>query len=143
MADDDKAQAPHWMRYRIDRLQATLSILVTAQQHPFDARLRSRLPDRSGIYAINQKGVDPGQYLRAGKTSVSLRQRVYVNHFMGDQKGNLRRQLVASGLCKDLGEAKRWIRQNCEVRFLIVEDQAERDRLEHFMLSVLEPKFCD
>jgi len=62
---------------------------------------------------------------------------------MGNQDGNLRAQLVANGDCSDLESAKSWIRKNCEVRYLEVDDSSTRASFEHFMLAVLQPKFCD
>ena len=62
---------------------------------------------------------------------------------MGNQDGNLRAQLVSSGECSDMEHAKNWIRENCSVRYLEIDDSSTRANLEHFMLAVLEPKFCD
>lgn len=64
---------------------------------------------------------------------------------MGSQEGNLRAQLVKDGVSSDREEAKLWIRENCTAQWL---EKAELDRLgieikwaEHFMLSVLRPRF--
>jgi hypothetical protein len=64
---------------------------------------------------------------------------------MGNQKGNLRAQLQrdkARG-CADSRSAKDYIREHLVVQVLVVADKAERDRLEHFMLAVLEPTYYD
>ena len=66
---------------------------------------------KPGIYRIFDVG-EPHETVRAGRTKTAaggLRQRVYQNHLMGDQKGNLRAQLVAGGVCADLEGAKRLI----------------------------------
>ncbi|HVL49547.1 MAG TPA: hypothetical protein VM889_13405 [Candidatus Thermoplasmatota archaeon] len=83
--------------------------------------------------------------MRAGRTKgqKGLRQRVYQNHWKGDQKGNLAGQLVATGAARDLGDARRWIGENCIVRTLVIEDDEKRAWHEHFMLSVLRPRFSD
>jgi hypothetical protein len=39
--------------------------------------------------------------------------------------------------------AKRLIRESLAAQILAVEDAEERTRLEHFMLGVLRPRYCD
>ena len=75
------------------------------------------------------KGSKPGEVLRAGRTKTAaggLRQRVYRNHFMGDQPGNLRSQLVQQAVCKTIEETKDWIRANCAVQYVVIEDDELR-----------------
>lgn len=62
---------------------------------------------------------------------------------MGNQAGNLRAQLVTGGVCPDLETAKRLMRDSMVVQVLPVQDEAERAWLEHFMLGVLRPRYCD
>jgi hypothetical protein len=62
---------------------------------------------------------------------------------MGDQPGNFRAQLVKEGRCSNVQEAKTWIRENCVVQFLTVEDDQMRQWAEYFMLSLLRPQYCD
>lgn len=83
--------------------------------------------------------------LRAGRASGAggLRQRIYQNHLMGNQSGNLRAQLVRAGRCESLDEAKDWIRANCEVRFVVTAEEADLRWIEHFMLAALRPEFSD
>ena len=84
--------------------------------------------------------------MRAGKTKTAaggLRQRVYRNHYMGDQTRNLRAQLVQQGMCKSMEDTKPWIRSNCVVQYAIIEDDATRPWVEYMMLAVLQPKYCD
>jgi hypothetical protein len=103
----------------------------------------SSFPETRGVYVIKSHN---GEVLRAGKTgqgSATLRQRLYSNHLMGNQNGNLRAQLVGSGQCRDMEHAKNWIRENCLVSFLELDDSSERANVEHFMLAVLKPRFCD
>ena len=95
-----------------------------------------------GIYYISNKS---GEILRAGspKTSDSLKQRIYQNHFMGKQSGNIRSQLVKEGMCKDLNDAKTYLKERCIVRWKVIADINNRKWAEHFMLSILQPKFSD
>ena len=62
---------------------------------------------------------------------------------MGKQAGNLAAQLVANRVCPDLEAAKAHIRENLAAQILMIEDAEERRWLEHFMLGVLRPRYCD
>jgi hypothetical protein len=77
------------------------------------------------------------------RTTGGLRQRIYQNHLMGNQKGNLRSQLIADGTCLDFERAKAWIQQNSLVQFVVVGDDRLRAWAEYFLLSILRPKHCD
>lgn len=104
-----------------------------------------RCHDVHGIYRIFDPR-KPDETLRAGRTKTAtggLRQRVYENHLMGSQAGNLRAQLVGDGACADLEMAKRFIRESLAVQIIEVENEEERTWLEHFMLGVLRPRYCD
>ena len=118
--------------------------IVKADRYWFRDLTPSKLPGGPGIYVIT---TDSGEILRAGKTTATLRQRIYQNHLMGNQGGNLRTQLVSAGVCSDLEEAKNWIREHCAVQFL-EEDALDTMGIqinwaEHFMLAVLRPTFSD
>lgn len=97
----------NWNISRGEELEKILDHLITSPKHFFDENLHRSLPDLQGIYAISSKNGEEGEFLRVGRTKKGgLRQRVYQNHFMGDQKGNLRQQLVAEGICDDIESAK-------------------------------------
>jgi hypothetical protein len=136
---------PEGIASRLHALESSLARLLTSPVIRFDDRCRSALPEAHGIYRI----FDPSksdETVRAGRTKTAaggLRQRVYQNHLMGNQAGNLRAQLVAGGVCADLDAAKRLIRDSLAVQVLVFEDDQERAWLEHFMLGVLQPRYCD
>ena len=103
----------------------------------------SSFPDTRGIYMIS---TFQGEVIRAGKTgrgNATFRNRLYHDHLMSSTGGNLPMQLVESGQCDNLKHAKEWIRKNCSARIFEVIDNSKRANLEHFMLAVLEPRFCD
>jgi hypothetical protein len=130
---------------RLRALESRLAELLASPVIRFDEGCRSALPEIHGIYRIFDP-TKPHETVRAGRTKTAaggLRQRVYQNHLMGNQAGNLRAQLVADGVCADLEAAKRLIRDSLSVQFLVVEDEEERTWLEHFMLGVLRPRYCD
>ncbi len=119
--------------------------LLSSTELYFDRSLRGNLPEDPGIYAISVRRHSPGEFVRSGRADAArgLRQRVYQNHFMGSQVGNLRSQLFRAGQCSSLEEAKSWIRSNCVVQILVMKNDEERKWAEHFMLSVLHPSFSD
>ncbi len=135
-----------WLVPRLDEGKGWFDALLTSPKLLFDESLRSKLPEGHGIYAISMRNATPGDFLRAGRTKTAkggLRQRIYQNHFMGDQDGNLRKQLLRTGRCAKLEETKPWIQEHCQVQFIIVDDAQERSWAEYFILSLLRPGFCD
>jgi len=136
----------NWVQQRVHERQQILEQLLASPKIPFNDEVRSRLPSEHGLYAIYHKNAADGEVLRAGRTKTAgggLRQRVYQNHLMGNQKGNLRSQLIADGTCMDFLQAKAWIQQNCLLQFVVVGDDRLRAWAEYFMLSILRPKHCD
>ena len=135
-----------WIDQRVEEGKALVKRLLLGRKLAFDSSLRQGLPEQPGLYAIYRMDARSGEALRAGRTKTAvggLRQRVYQNHIMGSQPGNLRAQLVKDGTCSDSDEAKAWMKQNCVVQFVIVEDDELRRWGEHFMLSILRPKYSD
>lgn len=138
--------ALEWKAQREAECRQLLEKLLLAPQLAFDDALRSKLPEAPDTYAIYVKAENPGEVLRAGRTKSAaggLRQRIYQNHLMGTQSGNLRAQLVPDGQCMGLEEPKGWIRENCTVQFLVIVDEQPRRWAEHCMLSILRPKYSD
>lgn len=134
-----------WINVRLEEQRKLVDQLLSAPKLPFDDSWRSKLPDKHGLYAISVKNAPAGEFLRAGRTisaAGGLRQRIYQNHLMGDQPGNLRAQLVKDKCCSDNQQAKTWIRTNCLVQFVIIEDEQVRQWAEYFMLSLLRPQYC-
>ena len=127
---------------RIEALQLQLERLLISTPLGFGKECSSGLPHRPGVYRIFDLSV-PDDTMRAGGTAASLWQRVYQNHLMGNQSGNLRAQMVQGGVCSDLEAGKRLMRDRLAVQVLIIEDERERVWFELFMLGVLRPRFCD
>jgi hypothetical protein len=93
---------------------AILENLLGCEKLTFNNTLHGELPEMPGLYVISGMKDFEGRYLRAGRTKEGiggLRQRIYRNHFMGNQRGNLRAQLVADGICPDIEQAKLWGQQ--------------------------------
>jgi len=135
----------HVIAARLRALESQLAQLLSSPPIRLDERCRNALPEVHGVYRIFDP-TKPSETVRAGRTRKAaggLRQRVYGNHLMGNQPGNLRAQLVTHGVCADLEVAKRFIRQSLAVQILALEDEEERTWLEHFMLAALRPRYCD
>lgn len=137
---------PDWANERKAQVECLLIQLLNSPLVSFDEQLRGRLPESHGMYAIYQKNAGPGEVLRAGRTKTAaggLRQRIYQNHFHGDQRGNLRSQLVQQAVCKRMEDTKSWIRTNCAVQYVVIENDEIRRWAEYTMLAVMRPKYCD
>lgn len=136
----------NWKPRRSEELERLLDQLLSSPSLTFDSSLRSKLPDSQGVYAIRYKQDLAGTFLRVGRTKRAaggLKQRIYQNHFMGNQRGNLRQQLVIMGRCSALEDTKDWIRENCEVQYIVIEDDLLRQWAEYYALSILQSRCCD
>ena len=142
----DEFNVPSQTLYaQLEELQRQLFRLLRSPAIKFDDGVRRALPEAHGIYRIFDP-TEPDKTIRAGRTKTAaggLRQRLYQNHLMGDQRGNLRAQLVAEGVCRDMEAAKQFIRQKLAAQFLVIENGDDRTCLEHFILAVLKPRYCD
>lgn len=141
----EAAPFPENIASNMRELEAHLSRLLAAPVIKFDRGCCGALPETHGVYRIFHPDL-PAVTIRAGRTKTAaggLRQRVYKNHLMGDQPGNLPAQLVGGGVCISQEAAKEYIRGSLVVQFLEVNDSKERTWLEHFMLGVLQPQYCD
>lgn len=132
------------LKNRVDRYFEALAELVASPFVPFCDLTPSRLPDEPGVYCITD---GEGVVLRAGRTiRQSLRDRLYRNHLMGTQPGNLGAQLVRAGV-GSRQTIRGWIRANCHCQFLtrsrLSQLGVQVNWLEYFMLAILQPRFCD
>jgi hypothetical protein len=130
---------------RLRMLESTLGRLLASKIIRFDDTCRGSLPEQHGAYRIFDLG-SFDETIRAGRTkkaAAGLRQRVYQNHLMGDQAGNLRSQMVVVGIRVDMEAAKQLMRETYAAQVLVVTEAAERTSLEHFMIAVLRPRYSD
>lgn len=133
-----------WLEARIDEGRRTVERLLLARAIPMRDITPSAIPTEPGIYVFTHLDAAPGQVVRAGRATGQggLRQRIYGNHLIGNQAGNLRSQLVAAGEAAELAAAKSWIRQHLAVRYQVMGTNLI-PWAEHFMLAVLRPRFSD
>ena len=145
LGTEERRRVSSGIASRLQELELRLDELLSSPIIRFDEGCRRGLPGKHGVYRIFQLA-QPDHTVRAGRTKTAaggLRQRVYQNHLMGDQAGNLRAQLVNDGAVVDLVSAKQMIRERYGVQVLVIEDSVERAWFEHFMLGVLRPSYCD
>ncbi|MBU0596210.1 hypothetical protein KJ567_05970 [Candidatus Bipolaricaulota bacterium] len=136
--------AESWIEQRNRDGVDLVNRLLSQPRISFEHLVPSSLPNSPGLSAIYEVDQPDACPIRAGRTrSGGLRQRLYVNHLMGNQSGNLRRQLVDRGRVPDLDAAKDWIRANCALRYLVLQDADALIWGEHFMLAMLRPEFGD
>ena len=120
-----------------------LEKLLAGPTFKFDAALKARLPLQPGLYAIVTIG-DQREYLHAGaspKRKHGLCGRIWNDHF---QHGNAGSDLVQQVMNKHglgRGDARAWVAQNCLVQWLVEEDTELLCWAEHYMLSILRPKW--
>lgn len=132
------------LRGRTEQCYEALAELMASPLIAFSDLTPSKLPAEPGLYVITDHA---GQVLRAGRTDKqTLQDRVYRNHLMGSQSGNLPAQLTAAAVC-EAGAAKSWIRANCLCQVIeesrLKQLDLELRWIEHFMLGVLRPRFCN
>lgn len=135
-----------WLKERVDAVVLKACEILHEDQLAFDSSLHGKLPDEQGVYVIAEHDADHGEYLRAGRTKTAkggLRQRVYTNHFKGDQDGNICAQLVRDGRCEDVKDAQKFLRDRCHVRVMRVSDYRDRAWTEAAILSILRPRYMD
>lgn len=118
----DACTVEEWLDARIEEGRRVVCAILNQPRLSFQGLRPCKLPEEPGLYVISLR--DTREVLRAGRTEKqTLRDRVYHDHLMGSQQGNLRAQLVRGEVCSDLQAAKEWIRQHCVVQWL------ENDRL--------------
>lgn len=123
-----------------------LNKLIDANPMRFDAQLPAVLPKVHGLYAISMIGAPDGEYLHAGKTArgrYGLWGRVWEQHYqIGGSPGDLLEKVKARRPGTSAKESREYIKQYCQVQWVVVEDDALRGWAEHFILALLKPIWC-
>ena len=131
---------------RAKECAAILAELLVQPKHAFDGSLRQQIPQQKGLYVITTRDLQPiclhaGQSPRAKE---GLRSRVWSQHFTGGGQGaagDLVQKVIDRGKAINKAEAQSWIRSNCLVQWIVVEDDDLRCWTEHYMLSLLRPEW--
>jgi hypothetical protein len=120
-----------------------LHTLIKAKPARFDTTLPTLLPKAHGLYAISTVDAPEGEYLHAGKTQKGrsgLLGRIWQQHYqIGGSPGDLVEKVRVRGHGHSANEAREYIRQHCQVQWVIVEDGPLRGWAEHYVLAMLKP----
>jgi hypothetical protein len=131
-----------WINARLLESDVLLKQLLDAPCYKFDDDLEKKIPIKHGIYAISKCGSEAGEYLHAGiskKGANGLKGRVWEQHYkVGGSSGDLVEK-VKNKESKSAAAAREWIKLNCQVQYITVEDAIIRGWAEHYVLSVLRP----
>lgn len=132
---------------RVDKIiegyKENLLSLLSGRQIPFDENLRSNLSTSAGVYRIFEVGANWRQSVYVGK-STNIKTRIYGDHFIGNPRAStLKRKLIDQGRFADEKEVKEYLRRECLVQWIEVEDDLNRTWLEHFAAAILRPGFND
>lgn len=120
-----------------------LLILISSRHIPFDDELHGSLPTAGGVYRVFEIPASWKESIYVGQTG-NLRDRIYRNLLMGDSQAHtLKRKLIANAGLTDKETVKKYLKDNCRVQYLEMDDENERSPFEHFVISILKPKYND
>ena len=105
---------------RTELLRAKVEELLRSPYIRFDAQCRAALPAEPGVYRIFDPA-EPANTIRAGRSKArgGLRQRLYQNHLMGGQPGNLGTNSSPTPCVQIWLPQKRTCEPNSQFRYLL------------------------
>ena len=131
-----KRQSAGWLEY----LETSFGSLINRKAIRFNDLKPLMIPEVGGVYLITAKFGRKEEPYYIGR-SQKLRRRLYTNHLMGPvTNARLKRYLISSGECKDVIEAKGFIKKYCSVRWIEEPDIRNRGALEGYFTGLLFPK---
>ena len=120
-----------------------LSKLRNSRSIPFDSNMYNALPVKGGVYRIFDSQTNKTISIWVGKTN-NFQTRIYRAHLMGNRgASSLKKKLIKRNVCSNENSVKKYLKKNCLVQFLVIEDKNERSLFEHFAIAILRPKFND
>ena len=132
-----KKQDKNWFNY----LSRALKQLSDGKSLPFSKITPPRIPKKAGVYIISAKKENSEIPYYVGR-SKNLRQRLYNNHLMGPlTNARLKKYLINSKECKDIKEAKQFIREKCIARWFLENDTRKRGAVEGYVTGMVFPKY--
>jgi excinuclease UvrABC nuclease subunit len=118
---------------RAASLMASLCHLLRSASLSF---ANAEIPERPGIY-VNYDGSRQPYYVGQSR---NLRRRLLIDHRRGNGKANIFRRKLAHLKCVESEPAVTlYILEKCSIRFLELESEGERLKLEHFATAILSP----
>lgn len=130
-------QSKTWIRF----LQDKYISLCNCEPLAFIDLVPSKIPEVAGVYLITARINAKETPYYIGRTK-NLRQRVYKNHLMGQfANARLKKYLVNYHECRDINEAKEFIKNNCLVRWIEETELRNRYAIEGYATGLLSPKY--
>ena len=122
-------------------LKHTYEALINSKPIAFKELTPSKIPEVGGVYVITAKKGSNEEVYYIGR-SKKLRRRIYTNHLMGPvTNARLKRYLVSSKECRNVQDAKDFIKKYCLVRWIEEDDIRRRGAIEGYATGLLFPKY--
>lgn len=132
-----KKQSASWINF----IRHTHDSLINSKPIAFKELTPSKIPKAGGVYIITAKQRPKEEVYYIGR-SKNLRQRLYNNHLMGPlSNARLKKYLIKSGECRNLQEAKDFIKKYCLARWIEEDDIRRRGAIEGYATGLLFPKY--
>jgi hypothetical protein len=102
----------------------------------------NKIPLKGGVYRILENDNNWSSSVYVGKTG-GLKNRLYSDLLMGNQSRHTLKAKLRATEFDSNAEAKKYLKEKCSIQVLVVEDEYERTRLEHFAIAILNPLYND
>jgi len=132
-----KQQNEAWLEF----IQGRYDALINCAPISFKSIVPSMIPQVGGVYLITARKSNYEVPYYIGR-SMNLRRRIYTNHLMGPiANARLKRYLIGSGECRNVMDAKEFIRSNCSVRWIEEDNSRRRGAIEGYAVGLLFPVY--
>jgi excinuclease UvrABC nuclease subunit len=100
-----------------------------------DREFHRKLSPHGGVYVVSRGNGDVAEVIYIGKAA-SLRGRLYQNLLNGQLRSHtLSRKCLVLHQLRNKAGVKRFLREQCSVRWVTVPDKKERSFVEHFLIA--------
>jgi len=135
---------------RIRPLLDQIAQLLSAPRRPFKSLRERDVPESGGLYAIYTEA--PLEIIYLGKANRrlkpsawgqpdGLRFRIMKNHLAYQGNDNFIRYLMENQGFTTRSEARTYVRANCSVQWIEVDDPGHLTLLEHLAIAATQPRF--
>lgn len=108
-----------------------------------DGKLHNMLSPDGGVYVVSRDVDGVSEVIYVGKAK-SLRSRLYQNLLNGQLRSHtLSRKCLALHRLRSKAGVKRFLQEQCSVRWVTVADKKDRSFLEHFLIAHLRSPLND
>jgi excinuclease UvrABC nuclease subunit len=117
-----------------------LKNFLDQQPSEFISSLKHKLPSDSGVYGIFENKSGKALYIGESK---NICKRVWDDFFQANEsRHTAKKKIITEFKLHNLAEARDYLRKNCNVKYYIV-DENRRKKIEHLLISILNPKWND